>query len=338
MANAPARDGTKARGAARRGFTIVELLIVIAVIILLLSILTVAIAAASRTSQSASTKTLMGSIRQGLIRFKADVGYYPPILRPHGDASPDGWRQLKPPPAPGSTDFADELQEWHSETALAEYMLGYGNHDQDGYGIVPGGTWDHENPPLGIRHPGPDGVWGATINGDAQGGLGDRMDSLNLNVDSGPVFGPYIEISDARLLASTDGSTDAQGNLRVSLPGEGNYDPDLPKVILDYWGRPLRYYRRIYPIGSLGMNYRALDVGGLNPTLADVILLRPFRVAPGSETDAYVVDADGDTTASRELRSGEFAIFSPGPDRSWDATLRADSQEFNADNLVEVGP
>ena len=68
-----------------RGFTIVELLIVIAVIILLLSILIVAVNAATRTAQSASTRTLMNSMKQALVRFKADIGYYPPVL---GDVSP----------------------------------------------------------------------------------------------------------------------------------------------------------------------------------------------------------------------------------------------------------
>ncbi|MFB3139056.1 MAG: type II secretion system protein, partial [Phycisphaerales bacterium] len=61
-----------------RGFTIVELLIVIAVIIVLLSIVIVAVNAATRTAQSASTLTLMNSMKQALVRFKADIGYYPP--------------------------------------------------------------------------------------------------------------------------------------------------------------------------------------------------------------------------------------------------------------------
>ncbi|MHC4786270.1 MAG: type II secretion system protein, partial [Planctomycetota bacterium] len=62
-----------------RGFTIVELLIVIAVIIMLMGILIVAINAATRTAQGANTRSLMSSIKQGLVRFRADMGYLPPV-------------------------------------------------------------------------------------------------------------------------------------------------------------------------------------------------------------------------------------------------------------------
>ncbi len=170
-----------------RGFTIVELMIVIAVIILLLSILIVAVNAATRTAQSANTLTLMNSMKQALVRFKADIGYYPPLFGPppgpgSGVSSPDFLRQLFPPPdPPPSPQYRDRIQNWWSSAAMAEYLLGYGNHEQDGYGIVPSNEpirdWDQETPPTGIRHPGRDGVWGATLGkipGDADYGRGDR--------------------------------------------------------------------------------------------------------------------------------------------------------------------
>jgi hypothetical protein len=197
-----------------------------------------------------------------------------------------------------------------------------------------------EIPRLGIRSPGPDGVWGATSYGSRDGRLADRLhvDNRNPNIDSGPVLGPYLEIAGERLLASTNGQSDAGGNLVVFLPGESGYSDGDPKVIDDYWGRPLRYYRRLYPPGALNSTYRSLDVAVRTPTLAEVILLRPFRAVAGAEAESLVADARGDTTTSMPLRTAEFAIFSPGADRSCDPTVRYDADESNADNIVEIGP
>ncbi len=116
----------------RRGFTIVELLIVMAMIILLLSILIVAIAAATRTSQSASSRALMNSMKQALVRFKEDVGYYPPLFGPppaagFGGNSPDFLRQLFPPPNPAllsDQEYRDQIQDWWSSAAMADYLIG----------------------------------------------------------------------------------------------------------------------------------------------------------------------------------------------------------------------
>ncbi len=330
MKKARRHEGTEAR---RGAFTIIELLIVIAVIVLLLSILTVAIAAASRTSQSANTRALMGSLRQALIGFHRDVGYYPPVL--------DGQRSVLQVPTPNAAGNFDEvyLQQWYSQTALADYLLGYGHHNHDGYGIIdpsnPSDIYAAETPRLGIRHPGPDGAWGA--------GLGDltaRMTGTNPNIDTGPVLGPYLEVATDRILGSTNGTTDAFGNLNVFLPGQGAYSDDDPKVLIDYWGRPLRYYRRVHPVGSLPANYKATQAGGWTPTLGDVILLRPFRIDYQAAVYSPVADASGDRTVTTLLRSAEFAIFSPGPDRAFNSEIASDaaSGESNADNIVEVGP
>ena len=59
---------------------------------------------------------------------------------------------------------------------------------------------------------------------------------------------------------------------------------------------------------------------------------------PGSEADSFIGDDLADTTTSMKLRTGDFAIFSAGPDRTFNAGIRADEQEFNKDNIVEVGP
>ncbi|MEE8154523.1 MAG: hypothetical protein V3T53_06130 [Phycisphaerales bacterium] len=314
----------------RGGFTIVELLIVIAMIILLLSILIVAVNRASRTAQITNTRALMNSISQSLERFKEDVGYYPPVLGPD--------RELLDPLDPVALtpdEYRDQIQLWYSVTTLADYFIGYGDDQQDAYDGV------------GIRHPSPDAVWGATIYGAADGSLGARNAGTG-PASAGKVYGPYLELKDERLLASTDGSTDSNGNLNVYFPGEGNYNDTDPKVITDYWGRPIRYYRTVYKPGAIKYPFRAAGLGDPVPSLADVFVLRPWEVKSGAETDSAVaeVGALGDTTATYALKTAAFVLFSAGPDRSLDQMSRFDVDDAdgdgisgeNEDNIVEVGP
>ena len=71
------------------------------------------------------------------------------------------------------------LNDFGSVTALPDYLIGYGAERDDGYG-QPGNP---AVPALGIRHPGLDGVWQATIppgNGEfdrRNTGVGDRKDA-----------------------------------------------------------------------------------------------------------------------------------------------------------------
>ena len=317
-------------GRTRGGFTIVELLIVTAMIILLLSILVVAVNRASRTSQVTNTRALMNSISQSLERFKEDVGYFPPVLGVD--------RELLDPPDPVALtpdEYRDQIQQWYSVTTLADYLIGYGDDQQDAYDGV------------GIRHPGRDTVWGATIYGAADGSLGARNAGTG-PASAGKVYGPYLELKDDRLLASTDGMLDSFDNLNVYFPGEGNYNDNDPKVLTDYWGRPIRYYRTVYKPGAIKYPFRAASLGGFTPTLADVFVLRPWEVDPGAATDSPIADfgAQGDTTATYALKTAAFALFSAGADRSLDQMSRFDVNDpdddgisgENEDNIVEVGP
>lgn len=317
----------------RSGFTLLELLVVTAMIILLLGILIVALNRGTRTAQSTNTRALMSSISQALVRFQGDIGYLPPVL--------DEFRNLNEQAIPDPTlddfdQYVQQLQDWYSVTSLAEYLLGYGTTQHDGYG--------DPNPligALGLRDPGPDGVWGATIEGLAGGTLEERNQVGDALV--GKVYGPYLELKDDHLI----GSIDSGGN--ISLPGEGTYNDSNPKVILDYWGQPIRYYRRVYRQGGLKYPYRPdlyNDDDSL-PTLADVFVLRPYNLDPGSATDSPINDENtdivgangrpGDTTTSFELKTAAFALFSKGPDRFYDQTVRFDADQNNEDNVVEVG-
>jgi len=318
-----------------RAFTIVELLIVITIILVLMSVLIVALNAASETAQRAKTQSVINAVHQGLVRFKEDIGYYPPVLRPPtGTPSvADEFRMLSNPPDPGYIKYNNDIQKWYSITTLADYLIGYGNAQEDGQGAA--GNSIISSP--GIRHPETDGVWSAMINGD---GSRDSRNRGRTEARTAKVYGPYLELRDERLLGRL---TVQAGQKTILFPGDSGYDTPEPDgsprimVIVDYWGQPLRYYRRAYPPGGLKMAYRS-GMASFVPSLSDVFLLRPFKLDSGSEVIARTPDANDDSTTTFSLQSAEFAIFSSGPDLTVDETVRYDNEEFNKDNIVGVGP
>jgi type II secretory pathway pseudopilin PulG len=333
------RGAAQLDGRRSRAFTIIEVLVVIGVILLLLSILIVALGQATASAQKAKTRVLMTSIAQALVRFEEDIGYYPPVLRCPDDTCSDAGalRTYADPPVPAQSDYDEEVQSWYSVTALTDYLIGYGDEQEDGHGQPD----DSNMPAPGIRTPGRDGVWGATLAaGGAYGTLSQR------NVGGGPggegqVFGPYLDLGDQQLIASSDGTTDSDGNLRVFFPGEPGYSDDHPRVVVDHWGRPIRYYRRPYPRGAIGQPYRVGMAEEL-PTLSDFIILRPYAIPYGEMVKGWIKDQspiEPDDGTTRTLQAGEFALFSSGPDKALNPLVRADAPEdFNKDNLVEVGP
>ena len=367
-----------------RAFTIVELLVVVAIIITLLSVVIVAVNAATKAGQNTRTIALMGSIRQALIQFKEEVGYYPPILGVnHTTAGPAGtapngaelrklFRDSVPSPnlaVSSLTNYRDHMQEYYSTCTLADYLIGYGSHREDGYGRVPGlagaPAWEPEDPPLGIRPPGDDGVWGATLAAAPAnyGNLNQRMLYGNSNWggysnatpapappigpypwDLGKVLGPYLPMSDERLIAGVNyGANGLQTYFQGdALPAGLSWDT-IPKAIVDYWGMPIRYYRRPYPPGAITQSYRSVFDPATNamthvPSLSDVFVLRPKTIKPGSESPNRFADTGtpANSLSSRELDSAEFALLSAGPDKR--VNNNALFHEDNADNVVEVGP
>ena len=175
-----------------------------------------------------------------------------------------------------------------------------------------------ESSKLGIRHPGPDGVWSATRSKNNKGGLQGRLERFTKNKvdDSGDVLGPYLELPGSSLIGclgwsagdddgdgqSDGGSWDATSidpggrQPRVFFPGEDGYDDRAPKVICDAWGSPIRFYRHSYPSGNLGRKYPSntqveVSGGGTRPyvpSMSDFIALRPWELDTGAATDSYV--------------------------------------------------
>jgi len=339
----------------RRGFTVAELLVAISIVIVLIALLVVAVERAMRSGQEAQTQFLMGSIEQGLSQFRSDHGYLPPVLGASGTAGSQGEgslgyaRDVLPPPT-----FAAEQAEWSSVTTLAEYLLGYGDRSCDGYGVIGEGPYSNpdapgvgEIPTLGLRGPGPDGCWGAIVNPRSAQGLSPGVFLARNPAGAGvfpstagnavPIkgrrFGPYLELQDDRLLGAF-ARLDPSGNPAIVFPGEIDDFDAYPKVLCDYWGNPIQYFRRPYLGSDPGQPNLQLNLG-------DVVALRPWEVAPGRETDGYAdastIVSGGDTTTTRDLVAAEFVLFSPGPDRSSNFAIRRDPDEFNKDNIVKVG-
>lgn len=323
------------------GFTVVEMLIVVAIVILLLSILIVALSAAARSSQKASTSVRMEAMKRGLVQFKSDVGYYPPILNMQRGLN------LTASLDPINPAYRNAVQDYYSVTTPAEYLMGYGPRAQDGFGAPIGNNTDSERPPFGIRPPGEDGVWGAVDNPFSGQPANGSLTSRNPKF-TGDIFGPYLDLSDDRLLACIDGTFDPSGKLNVYFPGEAGYNDAGTKVIVDYWGRPIHYYRRPYPIGGIRSGFRQVDRNndGLAdpvPSLGDIWVLRPFEIPPGMDVTG-IPDGAGDTATTNALNTADFALFSAGPDLAFQAKVRYDDPSIDAsykfnnrDNIVELG-
>ncbi|MCH2133737.1 MAG: type II secretion system GspH family protein [Phycisphaerales bacterium] len=329
------------------GFTMTELLVTMGILIILVSILVVTVGGVRETARVATTRSLMTAMSQATSRFREDVGYLPPIL--------DNDRGLMPPvpitstvrPNGGEPNYLYDMQGWYSYTSPAEYLVGYGNSAEDGLGGGPNGTLDSP----GIRSPGIDGVWGATR--DNGSGNWDPCNSTLANrrpATDGKVFGPYLELKNEDTLGSlgwdddnnawNTGSIDPTTDQpAVYFPGDPGYDRNAPKVLVDAWGSPIRYYRLNYPSGTLDgrypANYQVFPRSSewrYTPKLSEFIALRPWEIAPENATDYGFVPgggsasrwgdfnelgagSNGDTTTTAALQSGEFAFLSAGPDR-----------------------
>ena len=358
----------------RRAFTIIELLTVVGIIVVLVGLLVVAVSSASKVAQGASTRSMMGAVSRALTQFKTDMGYLPPVLgSPTTGAStgfPGYLRDLVLPPilpdAPTPSQVT-QIQNYYSMTSMVEYLIGPGGKNEDGYGAV--GTvslWTDpavkiaalkESPAAGIRSPLKDGVWGAYSNPNQMPGpLGNfsrrnlpSLLSLGMNVNistvanvSGRVLGPYLELKDGSLLGAIVGTDSVTGQPIVARAGDNNWNQDAPKVLLDYYGQPIRFYRKGYANGD-PKRIGGKQVGGgsglgtgVGWDLSDIFVLRPQRFDPNTEIDG-IADGNGDTTTSRSLQMADFALFSSGPDQRADFTVRRDATLFNEDNIVEVG-
>ena len=182
----------------------------------------------------------------------------------------------------------------------------------------------------------------------------------------GKIFGPYLELKDPSVIGGYKGKIpdpkDPAGVGKIqSIVRVTDGDPDFdkyPKVILDYWGQPIRYYRR----GYVNLTPNTLDqaTDGTKFDLGDFFALRPTQAIesefiPDAQAATDVLaDANNDRSSTARLRSAEFALLSSGPDKKLERQRRIgiditpspifnyqnpnNDVDVNADNIVETGP
>lgn len=345
----------------RRAFTIVELLTVVAVIVLLVGLLVVVLSSSAKAAQTASTRSLMGTLTNAITQFKADLGYLPPILgaAPSGGSLPGSagyLRDLLIPQSSIGPALPQQVpaQQYVSMTSLVEYLTGPGGRNEDGFGGVgtpaANSAGSKELPAVGIRSPLKDGAWGAYVTPlnstqplgtFAQRNLPPNTPDPNISTApnvSGRSFGPYLELKEGTIFGAIVGTL-PNGAPIVARPGDNNWDELSPKCIVDYWGQPIRYYRRGYfngdPRLTAGRSSGGSGGAGMGWDLSDIFVLRPQSFVTGTEVDG-LADGNNDPTSSRALQGADFALMSMGPDRSADFGRRVDEAGFNADNVVEV--
>ncbi|MBC8200572.1 MAG: type II secretion system protein [Planctomycetes bacterium] len=321
------------------GFTILELLVTITLIVILVSAMVIGMNSARTAAQIAETSSRLMAMKQATVWFKEEIGYLPPVLDDQRNLkSVDAIGQpLRYPVLPVPDDqeqYRSEVQEWYSITSPADYLLGYGDVEADGFGRLPQAhayysyTTD-QMPRLGITHPGVDGVWRGTDIHIATGVTGyglftDRKPRGDLPIDpllsefpvTSKVYGPYLDVNNDQMLGrlvvdSSTGETTVDpvtGKVKVYYPGEPDYDVSQPMVIVDSWGTPIRYYRPVYPnfeiiIGEdpnlqngIAKRYPPSNDYG-SPTLSDYLVLRPFDFPPDKVVDGFLSDfRDGNTS------------------------------------------
>ena len=320
------------------GFTILELLVTITLIVILVSAMVIGMNAARTAAQTAETTSRLMAMKQATVWFKEEIGYLPPVLDDQRNLkSVDGIGQpLRFPVLPLPADqeqYRSEVQGWYSITSPADYLLGYGDVEADGFGRLPQAHTYYsftieQMPRLGITHPGVDGVWRGTDiqfanNVTGYGLLTDRKPRGDLTVSppmssfpiTGKVFGPYLDVNNDQMLGrlvvdSLTGIADVDpvsGRVKVYYPGEPGYDVSQPMVIVDSWGTPIRYYRTIYPNYEIFQNEDPNVQNGIarryppsneygRPTLSDYLVLRPFDFPPDKVIDGFLPDyRDGNT-------------------------------------------
>ncbi len=84
------------RGArVRRGFTIIELLVVIGGLAILIGIILVGARAARRSAQSSADRLAVTALKQGVTKFKQDFGFLPPLVKEPDRTGGQGPLQLE---------------------------------------------------------------------------------------------------------------------------------------------------------------------------------------------------------------------------------------------------
>lgn len=262
-----------------RGFSLLELLIVIVVIAILIALLSVGLSQALRAGGVAATNAQLRALAQGTEQFYADLGYYPPlVLEPSAPSE-----ELRIPELEDGEGFSGAVADayrdarYHSIYTPTTYLIGMGEVDGDAGSDPNTSDMDDGQAGPGFRNPGRSRAWK-----DAMGPAG-----RHAAIASGRVFGPYVDV----------------GSLGDLL----QQDPETERwFIEDRWGNPIRYYRN-WPSVPDGDDLN--DPGAYQ----DVIARIPVEIRDPRSVQKQLASGEIDVSLDRDILGASYCFVSAGP-------------------------
>lgn len=293
---------TPRRSHGRRGFTLLEVLLVGVIITILTALLFVAVSAAIKASRRAAEEQYLRNLATGVKQFKDAFGYYPPLVA-DGASSNDGPINvtLKRVRVKGQ-NLADPDQ----NPADAGRFLRYEINADNGATVTRGSVYSLPYYILGTLGHEYDGL-------DGPGYM--KPDADGKFAKAGTTTKPYFDMA-----TGTE-------RLKTGTLVAGEDDEAARKYLADRWGNPVRYYRW----QALRHVNGATIPGSVYPGATGNDASRK-----GEVRSFNVPKIVGDPMKDLTLRTREFAIVSAGPDGQIDE-LNPDA-DVNKDNIVEVGP
>jgi prepilin-type N-terminal cleavage/methylation domain-containing protein len=323
-----ARDNTTPAAATRRGFTLVELLVVVGIIVLLVSLAVVGFSGVLGNARRASAQATVNTLGMGAEQFRIDHDDVPPLVTevPGFDAPPPpgggglgggGGGNAGEIRVPGMINDFTERREayydarYYSEWTLPIYLLGVGDINGDGIN-----DYSDEGVPnrddgvdgFGFRDPGPILAWKQR---DPQVSDPDDPDFyVHAPINAGRVYGPYIDTGqlDAAII-DPNGEVQRSGALEAVPTNNGGR---LYRFV-DPWGTPIRYYRNyltIDPNTDLASSaFMPQELRGITSAEEMVTAYRTGLPTDPAEMSSYAaLDAD--------VLAADFVILGAGEDAS----------------------
>jgi len=290
---------TSKRG--RKGFTLLEVLIVVGIIALLVSLITVVGGHIRALAETKSTRQMLIAVKTGVEQFKMTFGYYPPLLS-DDVANPSDFLTVL------DEDADRQDQAYYSTLTLAPYMIGIGDINQNGTPDVDGDGDDELDDGYageGFRDPGPDQSWGGEIDAIQREAYWQKY--ANAGLLKGNVYKRFIEVNEA---------------VKPAVDDAGLSIDSFLFQLYDYWDVPIRYYK--------GWNGKQTDI--------DIDDDLPLDW-PKEWFGANLPDERDNLVAA--LRSAPFVLMSAGRDRLATSSLNTNRNndaetEHDADNIVEI--